>query len=317
MIVSSAAGAPLVPVGRRVRRHQGRAERIPRGAAARAVRYRRGSHRRLSRRGQDAPARRRPRSTSRMPDWYRPGAAIAARARRRARSSTRSRRSAAPSTCRRSTRLLRIAARHLAGARRQDAARDHGRHGGAGLARRQERRRRGVERGDARGERSRHHQARARRDRQRRQHPAQAWRRRGGRDRPRRRPRIQDESDRKAPMALGEAVETGAGRLPSRWVIHAATMELGGPTSAEVIRAPRAAPWQGRRAGRPLACAGRLRDRRRRLPGRPRPRVSRSRRCAPTSPPEAGSSGSCSPCSATRRAARSSRRSPKRIERQR
>ena len=48
---------------------------------------------------------------------------------------------------------------------------------------------------------------------------------------------IQDESDRKAPVALGEATETGAGRLPSRWVIHAATMELGGPTSAEVIRA--------------------------------------------------------------------------------
>jgi O-acetyl-ADP-ribose deacetylase (regulator of RNase III) len=25
--------------------------------------------------------------------------------------------------------------------------------------------------------------------------------------------------------------------MPSRWVIHAATMELGGPTSAEIIRA--------------------------------------------------------------------------------
>jgi O-acetyl-ADP-ribose deacetylase (regulator of RNase III) len=48
---------------------------------------------------------------------------------------------------------------------------------------------------------------------------------------------IQDESDRKAPIGLGEAVETGAGELPSKWVIHAATMELGGPTSAEVIRA--------------------------------------------------------------------------------
>jgi O-acetyl-ADP-ribose deacetylase len=47
---------------------------------------------------------------------------------------------------------------------------------------------------------------------------------------------IQDESDRKAPIALGEATETGAGTLPSRWVIHAATMELGGPTSAEAIR---------------------------------------------------------------------------------
>jgi O-acetyl-ADP-ribose deacetylase len=48
---------------------------------------------------------------------------------------------------------------------------------------------------------------------------------------------IQEESDRKAPIALGEAVETGAGALPARWVIHAATMELGGPTSAEIIRA--------------------------------------------------------------------------------
>ena len=47
---------------------------------------------------------------------------------------------------------------------------------------------------------------------------------------------IQEESDRKAPIGLGEAVETDAGELPSRWVIHAATMELGGPTSAEIIR---------------------------------------------------------------------------------
>jgi O-acetyl-ADP-ribose deacetylase (regulator of RNase III) len=47
---------------------------------------------------------------------------------------------------------------------------------------------------------------------------------------------IQDESDRKAPIGLGEAVETSAGELPSRWVIHAATMELGGPTSPDIIR---------------------------------------------------------------------------------
>jgi len=46
---------------------------------------------------------------------------------------------------------------------------------------------------------------------------------------------IQEESDRKAPIGLGEAVETGAGSLPAKWVIHAATMELGGPTSAEII----------------------------------------------------------------------------------
>jgi O-acetyl-ADP-ribose deacetylase (regulator of RNase III) len=48
---------------------------------------------------------------------------------------------------------------------------------------------------------------------------------------------IQDESDRVAPIGLGEAVATGAGELPARWVIHAATMRLGGPTSADIIRA--------------------------------------------------------------------------------
>jgi O-acetyl-ADP-ribose deacetylase len=47
---------------------------------------------------------------------------------------------------------------------------------------------------------------------------------------------IQDESDALAPIELGTAVATGAGDLPSRWVIHAATMRLGGPTSAEIIR---------------------------------------------------------------------------------
>jgi O-acetyl-ADP-ribose deacetylase (regulator of RNase III) len=47
---------------------------------------------------------------------------------------------------------------------------------------------------------------------------------------------IQDESDELAPIDLGAAVATNAGELPSRWVIHAATMRLGGPTSAEAIR---------------------------------------------------------------------------------
>ena len=49
-------------------------------------------------------------------------------------------------------------------------------------------------------------------------------------------PSIQAESDELAPVGLGEAVSTGAGQMPSRWVIHAATMELGGPTSADIIR---------------------------------------------------------------------------------
>lgn len=49
-------------------------------------------------------------------------------------------------------------------------------------------------------------------------------------------PAVDEESRRVAPIGLGEAVETTAGAMPSRWVIHAATMELGGPTSADVIR---------------------------------------------------------------------------------
>jgi O-acetyl-ADP-ribose deacetylase len=49
-------------------------------------------------------------------------------------------------------------------------------------------------------------------------------------------PDVQDESHRKAPIGLGEAVETTGGAMPCRWVIHAATMELGGPTSADIIR---------------------------------------------------------------------------------
>lgn len=49
-------------------------------------------------------------------------------------------------------------------------------------------------------------------------------------------PAIDRESRERAPIGLGEAVETTAGDLPARWVIHAATMELGGPTSADIIR---------------------------------------------------------------------------------
>jgi O-acetyl-ADP-ribose deacetylase len=54
-------------------------------------------------------------------------------------------------------------------------------------------------------------------------------------------PEVQAESDRRAPIALGAAVETTAGDMPARWVIHAATMELGGPTSADIIRRATAA----------------------------------------------------------------------------
>lgn len=54
-------------------------------------------------------------------------------------------------------------------------------------------------------------------------------------------PQVQRESLKKAPIGLGEAIETTAGDMPARYVIHAATMEPGGPTSAEIIgRATRA-----------------------------------------------------------------------------
>ena len=49
-------------------------------------------------------------------------------------------------------------------------------------------------------------------------------------------PEVQRESLARAPIGLGEAVETTAGDMPARWIIHAATMELGGATSAHVIR---------------------------------------------------------------------------------
>src|SRR5918993_4993903 len=48
-------------------------------------------------------------------------------------------------------------------------------------------------------------------------------------------PEVQRESYERAPIGLGEAVATTAGAMPARWVIHAATMELGGPTSREII----------------------------------------------------------------------------------
>jgi O-acetyl-ADP-ribose deacetylase (regulator of RNase III) len=47
---------------------------------------------------------------------------------------------------------------------------------------------------------------------------------------------IERESRVRAPIGLGEAVETTGGEMPCRWVIHAATMELGGGTSAEIVR---------------------------------------------------------------------------------
>ena len=82
-------------------------------------------------------------------------------------------------------------------------------------------------------------------------------------------PAIQAESDALAPIGLGEAVATGAGELPCRWVVHAATMHLGGPTSAEIIREATASALRvADELGATLVRAGRLRHRRRRLPAR-------------------------------------------------
>jgi O-acetyl-ADP-ribose deacetylase (regulator of RNase III) len=54
-------------------------------------------------------------------------------------------------------------------------------------------------------------------------------------------PELERESRQRAPIGLGEAVATTGGSMPCRWVIHAATMELGGPTSADIIRRATAA----------------------------------------------------------------------------
>jgi O-acetyl-ADP-ribose deacetylase (regulator of RNase III) len=49
-------------------------------------------------------------------------------------------------------------------------------------------------------------------------------------------PTIQEECDRHGPVEVGGAALTGAGELPARNVIHAASMSLGAPTTAESLR---------------------------------------------------------------------------------
>jgi len=71
---------------------------------------------------------------------------------------------------------------------------------------------------------------------------AGAIRRKGG-------PAIQEECDRVGPIPLGEAAVTGGGNLGARYVIHAASMRLGEPTSEENLRASTRAS---------LVCAKRL-----------------------------------------------------------
>ena len=58
---------------------------------------------------------------------------------------------------------------------------------------------------------------------------AGAIRRKGG-------PNIQRECDAIGPIPLGEAAITGSGDLPARYVIHAASMNLGGETTADSLR---------------------------------------------------------------------------------
>jgi O-acetyl-ADP-ribose deacetylase (regulator of RNase III) len=50
-------------------------------------------------------------------------------------------------------------------------------------------------------------------------------------------PAIQAECDRHGPVPLGGAALTGAGKLPARYVIHAAAMEPGGLPTEDSIRA--------------------------------------------------------------------------------
>ena len=47
---------------------------------------------------------------------------------------------------------------------------------------------------------------------------------------------IEREAVAKGPVAVGDAVATGAGRLPARWVIHAAVMGQDLVTSEDAIR---------------------------------------------------------------------------------
>lgn len=58
---------------------------------------------------------------------------------------------------------------------------------------------------------------------------AGAIRRKGG-------PAIQEECTRHGPVAVGGAAITGAGDLPAKYVIHQASMSLGGRTTAKGLR---------------------------------------------------------------------------------
>jgi O-acetyl-ADP-ribose deacetylase len=50
-------------------------------------------------------------------------------------------------------------------------------------------------------------------------------------------PQIQDECTAIGPIEVGGAAMTTGGKLPARWVVHAASMRLGGYTTADSLRA--------------------------------------------------------------------------------
>jgi O-acetyl-ADP-ribose deacetylase (regulator of RNase III) len=62
---------------------------------------------------------------------------------------------------------------------------------------------------------------------------------------------LERESRAKAPIAVGDAIETTAGDLPARFVIHAATMaQPGGTTSSDIVRRATAATlWKAEELG--------------------------------------------------------------------
>ena len=66
---------------------------------------------------------------------------------------------------------------------------------------------------------------------------AGAIRRRGG-------PSIQDECNAHGPVRVGEAALTGGGHLKARYVIHAASMALGGRTTAASLQASMTATFE-------------------------------------------------------------------------
>jgi O-acetyl-ADP-ribose deacetylase (regulator of RNase III) len=49
-------------------------------------------------------------------------------------------------------------------------------------------------------------------------------------------PTIQEECDARGPVKIGESALTGAGDLPARHIIHAASMTLGGSTTTDALQ---------------------------------------------------------------------------------